>query len=140
MADLLTIRYRYAHSRIICAIAMSMDKTRRRIDSLKAARARAEQERQYAFDNQAKVYEERDLLIGALARVYPSHLMQNSRNGKPVLCIHTPSGQLAWTLHTASDRLRSAIADLPVTHNDWDRAKTADRLDRLEQLARVPSL
>ncbi len=114
-----------------------IDKTLSRITHLQAARERAEKERQDAFDNQARVYEERDLLIGALARCFPSHLMRNSRNGKAVLCVHTPAGQLAWTIHSASDRLRAAIADLPVVENHWDRAKTDDRLNRLEVLAKA---
>ena len=113
-----------------------MDKTASRITHLRAARDRAELERQHAFDNQARIYEERDLLIGALARCYPSHRMRNSRNGKETLCIHTPAGQLAWTLHTASDRLKAAIGDIGASDNDWDKAKTAERLDRLERLAR----
>lgn len=112
------------------------------------------EERQNAWDNAAEVYEERDLLVAALARVYPSHLMQSTRmdakgERQTVICIHSPAGQLPWTLprrtldkNAADDAVQAsggtlhmALADLEITPNDWDGAKTKDRLDRLRRLA-----
>jgi len=105
-----------------------------RIAKLKAAKADADEQKQWAWDHASEVYRERDLLVGALARLYPSHRMAHTKaGGKPTICIHTPAGQCAWAL---SDALADLLDDIPLTDNDWDRAKVADRHARLEKLSR----
>ena len=110
-----------------------------RIAKLKAAKAQAEEEKQWAFDNQAKVYEERDLLVRALSKVYPAHLMRHkgetTGNRKPVVCIvHPEVGQLCWTLLGGDEQAKAQFRHLEWTDNDWDGHKTADRYARLRSL------
>ena len=81
----------------------------------------------------AEAYRERDLLVRALSKQFPSHLSaySNKRTDKLVVCIHTPAGQLAWTI---PDDMHDAYGHLEQTPNDWDKHKTAERLARLEAL------
>lgn len=113
----------------------------RTVKQLRAAKARvkdAEMRKGWAYEHQAAIYRERDLLVGALARVYDSHLMYHTHHKKEpklVVCIHTPAGQLMWT---ALDTLKPLVADLEVRPNDWDRSRVVDRQDRLLKLASQP--
>lgn len=109
-----------------------------RIAKLKAAKADADEQKQWAYDNQAKVYEERDLLVRALSKVYPAHLMRHrgtSGNRKPVVCIEHPAvGQICWTLLGGDEQATAMFRHLEWQDNDWDGHKTADRYDRLRRL------
>ncbi len=98
---------------------------------------------EWAWEHQAEVYLERDLLVRVLSKMYPSHLMRHvgkgSGNRKPVVCIHTPEGQLAWTLPGASvedadNFARAHYRHLEWRDNDWDGHKTVDRYARLRKL------
>lgn len=91
---------------------------------------------EWAWEHAAAVYEERDLLVRALSLLYPSHLMRHhsARNLKPVVCIHTPAGQLAWTLMGGDDEARARYRHLEWRDNDWDGHKTSDRIERLTAL------
>jgi hypothetical protein len=102
---------------------------------MKNARARvreAETRQQWAWEHAAEVYLERDLLIGVLTHHYPSHLMKHTHHRKLTVCIHTPAGQLAWTV---SESLKPLVCHLAITENDWDKAKVIERHDRLRRLA-----
>lgn len=109
-----------------------------RLQALKAAAERSETEKQWAFDNQREVYHERDLLVRALSKVYPSHLMRHrgkSGNRKPVVCINHPEvGQMCWTLIGGDDQATAMFGHLQWAENNWDGHKTADRYDRLSKL------
>lgn len=91
---------------------------------------------EWAWANAAEIYRERDLLVRALSKCHPSHLMRHVRSGnpKPVVCIHTPAGKLAWTLPEGDDYAKSHYRHLEWTDNDWDGCKTAERFERLEAL------
>lgn len=101
-----------------------------------------EETRQWAWDNAKEAYEERDLLIAALARAHPSHRMETGRD-RVAICIHSPVGQLAWNFpqhspgipQVTGPTLREALADIEMKPNDWDGAKTAQRTERLRRLA-----
>ena len=113
--------------------------SKQRLASLKAAKEQAETRQQWAYDNQLEVYKERDLLVRALSKVYPSHLMEhkgsNSGNRKPVVCIHHPEvGQMCWTLIGGDEQAKTMFRHLEWANNDWDGHKTADRYDRLAKL------
>ncbi len=108
-----------------------------RLKALKAAKEQAETRQQWAFDNQAEIYRERDRLIRALSKAYPSHLMRHrgNSNPKPVVCIvHPEVGQLCWTLMGGDEQAKTMFRHLEWTDNDWDGHKTADRNDRLDRI------
>ena len=88
---------------------------------------------EWAWEHLAEVYRERDLLVRALSKHFPSHLSDysNKRTDKLVVCIHTPAGQMAWTI---PNEMIESYAHLEKTANDWDKHKTADRFARLEAL------
>lgn len=90
---------------------------------------------EWAWEHAAEVYRERDLLVRALSLQYPSHLMhhvrQHSGNKKLVVCIHSPAGQMAWTI---PPDMEEHFSHLELRANDWDGHKTADRLARLATL------
>jgi hypothetical protein len=98
---------------------------------------------EWAWAHQAEVYAERDLLVIVLSKIYPSHLMRHTGkqggNRKPVVCIHSPAGQLCWTLpgetvEAADDYARQHYRHLKWTENDWDGHKTKDRYERLAKI------
>lgn len=110
-----------------------------RLAKLKAAQKESETREQWAYDNQLKIYEERDLLIRALSKVYPSHLTRNSGRkggaGKAVVCIHTPNnGQLAWTLLGGDEQATAQFRHLEWTDNDWNGDTADERKQRLAGL------
>lgn len=102
----------------------------------KAAIKDADEKRQHAWDNAAEIYRERDLLVRALSKLYPSHLAprtghQPKHKTAWVVCIHIPGSQLAWSIPSHMVKLYD---HLERTANDWDRHKTAERFARLEAL------
>ncbi len=110
-----------------------------RLKRLKAAAADAEERKQWAYDNQVKIYHERDLLIRALSKAYPSHLMRHkgskAGHAKPVVCIqHPTAGQLCWTLMGGDEQARAMFRHLEWADNDWDGHTAAERNERLETL------
>jgi hypothetical protein len=90
---------------------------------------------EWAWEHLEEVNRERDLLVRALSLHYPSHLSDysSSRTKRQVVCIHTPAGQIAWTV---PDDLLDSYKHLQHTANDWDKHKTADRIERLARLVK----
>lgn len=110
-----------------------------RLKRLKAAAADAEERKQWAYDNQLKIYKERDLLIRALSKAYPAHLMRHegskAGHAKPVVCIvHPTVGQLCWTLMGGDEQARQMFRHLEWQDNDWDGHNTDDRNERLSAI------
>ena len=107
------------------------------IQTLKAGLARAEQREDWATSHAADLTRERDLLVRALSKIYPSHLMRHrgkSGHHKPVVCIIAPSGQLCWTLRDGDKQALESFRHLEWKENDWDGHTATDRLARLEAL------
>lgn len=108
-------------------------------NTLQRLQAEAERERvrkEWAWEHAAEVYKERDLLVRALSMLYPSHLMRHvghhSGNKKLVVCIHSPAGQMTWTI--PEWLIEIGYAHLELTANDWDGHKTAEKHERLASL------
>lgn len=86
-----------------------------------------------------RAYAERNELIGVLTRLWPSHVMpvagplSSLKDGRAVICIHSPAGQLAWILST--EEADETFAALPrLTDGHWDRSTRAQRSERLAML------
>jgi len=86
-----------------------------------------------------RAYAERNELIGVLTRLWPSHVMPVSANlssladGRAVICIHSPAGQLAWILSV--EEADETFPALPrITENHWDRSTRTERSARLSML------
>jgi len=84
------------------------------------------------------VYTERNALVCALSKLYPSHLADHpawDEGWDPewlnVVCIHGPTGQMTWHIH----RLElDNFEHLPRHPNDWDGHTTEEKYARLKQL------
>ena len=80
------------------------------------------------------VYAERDRLVAALSKVFPSYLADAS-DAEPgwssVVTIDLPTGQASWHV---PDRELSWFAHLPRAANTWDGHTTEEKYDRLEWL------
>lgn len=86
-------------------------------------------------DELDKVYEERNMLVAFLSKVYPSHLCMHDVNDKDwddewriIVCVHSPEGQLTWHVHKSEEYL---FDHLRWGDNHWDGHSTAAKYARL---------
>lgn len=84
-------------------------------------------------------YRHRNELLLVLSAIWPSHLMPTARSLAPldsrvVLCIHSPSGQLAYVISAEEAASFSHLERLEASH--WDGTTQDQRTDRLVELAR----
>jgi hypothetical protein len=88
-------------------------------------------------------YQERDNLVAALSKVFPSHLCRHpdsdtawENDWRWIVCIHAPTGQLAWHIHDFEQPL---FSHLEVHENHWDGHSTEEKYRRLALLPRIES-
>jgi len=82
------------------------------------------------------VYEERNRLVAALARHYPSGLRRTEIEGwdpewNGCVFIDTPEGQLSWHYH---DREAHLFDGLPPYEKPWDGHSSEEKYERLARL------
>ena len=87
-------------------------------------------------------YAERDKLVSALSKVFPSHLCRHpvtdetwENDWRWIVCIHAPTGQMTWHIH---DSELPQFSHLEKLDNHWDGHDTAEKYRRLADLARSP--
>lgn len=82
-------------------------------------------------------YRERDQLIAALSKVFPSHLARHEgpweEDWRNIVCVHLPTGQATWHVHDGEMPL---FAHLPEGLNHWDGHTTEEKYERLRALQR----
>lgn len=85
-----------------------------------------------------QVYAERNKLVCALSKLWPSHLAQHPAsdtawdpNWRNIVCIHAPVGQLCW--HIMDSEL-PMFEHLKLKANDWDGHTTEAKYERLASL------
>jgi len=82
-------------------------------------------------------YVERNALVCALSKLWPSHMAMHpedpawEREWTHIVCIHAPVGQLTWHIH---DSEVAAFAHLEMRPNDWDGHSTDEKYRRLASL------
>ena len=98
------------------------------IDQLQDARA----EKDFA-------YHERDMLVSALSKVYPSHVARHPDSDetwedefRTIVCVHLPTGQATWHVHDSEAGLFSHLVS---GGEHWDGHLTAEKYDRLSALS-----
>jgi hypothetical protein len=85
----------------------------------------------------ANAYTERNALVAALSRLYPSHLMRHGDDPSwdPewlwIVCIETPVGQMSWHLHEPHLSMFTHLTEGP---NTWDGHTTGEKYARLARL------
>lgn len=78
-------------------------------------------------------YRERARLVAFLTRVYPAHWAEDPESpGWPVICVHSPAGQLCW--HIGPDDVHLFPPGLDTRENDWDGHSTEEKYGRLARL------
>lgn len=78
-------------------------------------------------------YSERARLVAFLARVYPSHWAADPESpGWPVICVHSPAGQMCWHIGPADIALFPE--GIETRESDWDGHTTAQKYERLGAL------
>lgn len=85
------------------------------------------------------VYTERNALVCALSKLWPSFLMDHPSTDdswdpewRNIVCIHAPVGQLTWHIH---DRELPMFAHLHRAPNHWDGHTTEEKYARLARLS-----
>lgn len=81
-------------------------------------------------------YRERDMLVCALSKIWPSHLAYDDQVGwddewRWVVCVHSPQGQLTW--HIRKSEL-PWFGHLNHAANHWDGHTTPEKYERLSRL------
>jgi len=85
-------------------------------------------------DQKNQAYEERNALVSAISKIWPSHMALHpesdeswERDWMRIVCVHSPVGQLTWHIHD-SDR---GFDHLNMAPNDWDGHSTEEKYKRL---------
>ena len=81
-------------------------------------------------------YEERNRVVAALARLFPSGVTKTDIPGWDAewhgcVYIDTPAGQLSWHFHDSQARL---FESLPAYEGEWDGHTTEEKYERLAAL------
>lgn len=81
-------------------------------------------------------YSERDQLVAALSKCFPSHLMLHDAEDweddwRSIVCINLPTGQATWHIH---DSELSWVEHLSFRPQDWDGHDTPEKYRRLNAL------
>lgn len=82
-------------------------------------------------------YRERNRLVAALTRLYPSHLALHGDDPTwdpewlNIVCVHAPCGQLTWHIHDSELSMFQHLLFEPV---DWDGHTTEEKYKRLDKL------
>jgi hypothetical protein len=87
-------------------------------------------------------YAERNRLVVALSKVYPSHLCRHESgewedDWRNIVCVHLPTGQATWHIHDSEIDL---FEHLPWGKNHWDGHTVEEKYARLKALDTQTSL
>lgn len=88
-------------------------------------------------------YHERDMLVAALSKVYPSHLARHPDSDVTwdpeyltIVCVHLPTGQATWHVHDSEWHLFVHLTyDTPYCPG-WDLHSTDEKYGRLNRLSK----
>lgn len=80
-------------------------------------------------------YHERNMMVAALTKLFPSYLARHDENDKEwerdwmwIVYIELPTGQVSWHIH---DSERDLFNHLEVKENKWDGHNTKRKYERL---------
>lgn len=84
-------------------------------------------------------YAERDRLVAALSKCFPSHLAVHlgddwEDDWRNIVCIHLPTGQATWHVHDSELRWFTHLP-LGCESCSWDGHTTDEKYERLAALA-----
>lgn len=89
-------------------------------------------------------YRERDMLVAALSKSYPSHLARHPDSDttwedawRHIVCVHLPTGQATWHLHDSEWFLFTHLTYREPACPGWDGHGTTEKYARLSSLPRA---
>lgn len=78
------------------------------------------------------VYAERDKLVSALSKLFPSHLTKHEGewedDWRNIVCVHLTTGQATWHIH---DSELPWFSHLSQQENHWDGHSTEEKYERV---------
>lgn len=79
---------------------------------------------------------ERDIMVGALTKCYPSHLLNgpDSADTRMVVCVHLPTGQAEWVIHESCWHLFLHLTPDSLECDGWDGHSLEERYRRVSAL------
>lgn len=90
------------------------------------------------IDQKNAAYAERNQLVAALSKLFPSHLMRHPESDPEwndewrwIVCIELPTGQATWHIHDSELNLFNHLEEKP---NNWDGHGTVEKYNRLQGL------
>lgn len=96
---------------------------------------------QAAVKSKDQAYAERDMLVAALSKVYPSHLLRHPDSDtsweddwRNIICVHLPTGQATWHVHDTEWHLFMHLTPDGVPCDGWDGHTTPEKYERLSAL------
>ena len=81
------------------------------------------------IDEKNNAYSERNQLVAALSKLFPSHLW--NEGWRWIVCIELPAGQASWHIHDGEIGLFEHLSERP---NNWDGHTTEEKYERLNKL------
>lgn len=104
------------------------------LESLQSENARLRKQKDGA-------YQERDKLVAAISKFFPSHLCRHPESDTTwendwrwIVCVHAPTGQMTWHIHDSEQKLFDHLLGTTV-ENHWDGHSTEEKYKRLEALS-----
>ncbi|KKN42483.1 hypothetical protein LCGC14_0712930 [marine sediment metagenome] len=90
-----------------------------------------------ALEGKHVAYSERNQLVAAISRLWPSHLARHPEDDetwddewRTIVCIHSPAGQLTWHIKDGEQYLFSHLAE---GEGHWDGHSTPEKYARLQR-------
>ena len=100
-------------------------------DALRSALATAEARNETLERERDATYHERDQVVAALTKCFPSSIALSGDPEWPIVYIDLPTGQVSWHIRATEIPL---FSHLEWEHVDWDGHTTAEKYARLASL------
>lgn len=86
-------------------------------------------------------YHERDILVAALSKTYPSHFLRHPDSDttweddwRNIVCVHLPTGQATWHIHDSEWHMFLHLTPGSVPCEGWDGHTTEEKYRRVNAL------
>ena len=94
-----------------------------------------------AIRRKDEAYAERDKLVAALSKLFPSHAMRHEGDDweddwRTIICVHLPAGTATWHVHDSERPMFGHVGYDPQC--TWDGHSTQEKYERLAALAPEP--
>jgi hypothetical protein len=89
-----------------------------------------------------QAYSERDRLVAALTKVFPSHIVRHlpqpgeqwDQDWTNVICVHLPTGQATWHIHALELPWFAHLRNVDLPCDGYDGYSTEEKYNRVSAL------